>query len=112
MVSLGPMQIRTPHQLGSTVRGRRLMLRASQAEVAQAARVSRSWLSDFEAGKPTVEIARVLSVLAVLGFTLDLRAPGEGPAEPAPAYGPGELLDLLLEDYIRGVGGSSRAVDQ
>ena len=56
------MKIRTPQDLGAAVRGRRRSLKLSQAQVAKSARVSRPWLSEFESGKPTVEVSRVLAV--------------------------------------------------
>jgi transcriptional regulator with XRE-family HTH domain len=97
------MEIRTPLDLGAAVRGRRRTLKMSQATVARNAGVSRPWLSEFEAGKPTVEVSRVLAVLSVLDFTLDLRAPGEPPPSPE-RLRPTELLDLdaVLDDYTSG----------
>lgn len=68
------MEIRTLHDLSAAVRGRRRALRLSQAAVGERAGVSRTWVRDFEAGKSTVEIGRVLAVLEALGFTLSLRA--------------------------------------
>jgi transcriptional regulator with XRE-family HTH domain len=97
------MDVRTPQDLGAAVRGRRHSLKLSQTKVAEAAGVSRPWLAEFETGKSTVELGRVLSVLEALDFTLDLRAPGETPAEMAGVQ-PEELVDLdaLMEEYDRG----------
>ncbi|HEY0618486.1 MAG TPA: helix-turn-helix domain-containing protein [Kribbella sp.] len=99
------MEIRSPRDLGAAVRGRRRALKLSQAEVAEAAGVSRPWLAEFEAGKPTVELARVLSVLEALEFSLDLRGPHETPGE-TPGTQADDLLDLgsLMEEYDKGAG--------
>lgn len=97
------MEIRTPQDLGAAVRGRRHALKLSQTKVAEAAGVSRPWLTEFESGKPTVELGRVLSVLDALALTLDLRTPDETPAGTTRSR-PGELADLdsLIEEYDRG----------
>ena len=97
------VDIRTPHDLGAAARGRRQTLKLSQAEVAAAAGVSRAWVTEFEAGKPTVELGRVLALLEALDLTLDLRAPGETPAQRSPRTGTSPDLDSLMEEYKRGV---------
>jgi HTH-type transcriptional regulator/antitoxin HipB len=53
--------------LALAARGRRKQLKLRQAEVAQAAQVGREWLVDFEHGKPTLELAKVLRTLTTLG---------------------------------------------
>jgi transcriptional regulator with XRE-family HTH domain len=55
------------------VRGQRQKLQLTQAALAEAAMVSRAWLIEFEQGKHTVEIGRVLAVIEAFGMTLDLR---------------------------------------
>ena len=93
------MEIRTPQAIGAAVREQRRRLRLTQAAVAQAAGVSRAWLTEFEAGKPTVELGRALAVIAALGITLDLRVD-----EPNATSEGSEPLDLdsLLERYAQG----------
>ncbi|HXT37136.1 MAG TPA: helix-turn-helix domain-containing protein [Chloroflexota bacterium] len=54
------------------VRGRRTDLKLSQAELARRAGVSRKWISEFEAGKPTTELGLAIHVLEELGLVLDL----------------------------------------
>lgn len=99
----GQMQIRTTHALGATARGRRQKLKLSQTAVGKKAGVSRQWLADFEAGKPTVELGRVLSVLAALGLVLDVASPDTRPASsPKPDTGALRDLDALIEEYDRG----------
>jgi HTH-type transcriptional regulator/antitoxin HipB len=94
-MSGGSVEIQTPLDLGAVARGRRGALGLSQAKVAEAAGVSRPWLAQFEAGKPTVELGRVLAVLASLDLHMDVRARD---ATPSAA----DLdLDALMEDYNR-----------
>lgn len=70
------MQVRAPWDLAAAVRGRRLDLGLTQAHVAEAARVSRKWVYEFEAGKPTAELGPILRVLDALELTLEVSAPG------------------------------------
>jgi len=94
----GPMEIQTPLDLGAVARGRRRALGFSQLKVADAAGVSRPWLAQLETGKPTVELGRVLSVLAALGLLMDVRAKDAAPAAQAET----DLdLDALMEEYDR-----------
>ncbi|HEX3946486.1 MAG TPA: helix-turn-helix domain-containing protein, partial [Acidimicrobiales bacterium] len=66
------MQIDSVGDIVAAVRGRRLALGLSQAELAARAGVSRHWLTSFEGGKPTVELAHVLRLLDALAIRLDL----------------------------------------
>ena len=75
------MEIRTLHDVAASVRGRRVGLRLTQQTLATRAGVSRSFVSDLEAGKPTVELRRVIAVLEALGYSLDLET-----AERAQAF--------------------------
>ena len=47
----------------------------TQAEVAERAGVSRSWLIEFESGKPTVEVGKVMSVVRALGVCVEIASP-------------------------------------
>jgi HTH-type transcriptional regulator/antitoxin HipB len=94
------VKIRTSQALGAVVRGHRRALKMTQASLARTAGVSRAWITEFEAGKPTVELGRVLAVLDALGITLDAHT-----AEPSATPGtPDRLQDLdsLLENYDQG----------
>ena len=71
----------------------------TQAAVAEAAGVSRAWLTELEAGKPTVELGRVLAVLDALDIVMDLRT-GE-PQVGQPGANPIDL-DSVLDQYERG----------
>ncbi len=86
------MRLSSARDLGLYVRDRRRSLGISQDRLGKEARVSRRWLSDVEAGKPTAEIGLIFSVLHALDLTLE--------ASPS-AIGP-EDLDDVLDDYGRG----------
>jgi HTH-type transcriptional regulator / antitoxin HipB len=67
------MRITNARELGQYVRERRRLHRQTQADLAAAAAVSRRWLADLEAGKPTVEIGLVFRTLATLELVFDVR---------------------------------------
>ncbi|HEU5152676.1 MAG TPA: helix-turn-helix domain-containing protein, partial [Iamia sp.] len=73
------MKVHTARDIGALVRARRQELGLSQGALAERASVSRQWLVAAEAGKPTVELAAVLRVLAALDLALDLRTAPSGP---------------------------------
>ena len=87
------MIVRSTHDLAVTVRGRRKDLGLSQADLAARAGVSRKWVYEFEAAKPTVEVGRLLQVLDALDLELHLgaRSPGSGRGVVD--------LDALLADH-------------
>ena len=90
------MMIRSIRDLAAVVRGRRGDLQLNQAELARGAGVSRKWIYEFEAGKPTAEFGLLLRVLDELGLALDLTLLDEkGPT------GSGDTVDLdaLLEEH-------------
>ncbi|GIE80194.1 hypothetical protein Aph02nite_61440 [Actinoplanes philippinensis] len=84
------MVIASARDLGLAVRQARQDRGRTQSEVAAAARVSRRWLSDLEAGKPSAEFGLILRTLDAVGLGLDAF-----PVEPAPE---GLDLDTLFED--------------
>ena len=57
--------------IGAFVRAKRKELRLTQLEVAELADVSDRFLRELEHGKPSVEIGKVIDVMAVLGFDLE-----------------------------------------
>ena len=63
-------QIRTPADLGWAVRQYRKNRRLTQDSVASLSNVSTGFLSDFENGKPTSEIGKILNTLRSLGLDL------------------------------------------
>lgn len=84
------MEVRSVHELGEYVRDRRRAVALSQTDLATRARVSRRWLSDLEAGKPTAEVGLVFRVISALGLYLDVRL------APEP--------DLDLDAYLDALG--------
>ena len=93
------MRISTIRDVAITARGRRTDLGLSQAELARRAGVSRKWISEFEAGKPTAEFGLVIRVLDELGVALDLIS-GKV-ADPSRAAKRVDLDTLLDEQRVR-----------
>ena len=93
------MQIKSMRDMAATVRGRRKDLGLSQGELATRVGVSRLWVNQFEAGKPTVEFGLVLRLLVALDLRLDL-APG-GKGRDNSARGSVDLDDLLDQYHDR-----------
>lgn len=90
------LQIHSIRDLAAAVRGRRVDLGLSQAELAIRARVSRPWISAFEAGKPRSELGLALRLIDALDMRLDLRPRGDREAAPS---GGSVDLDALLSEY-------------
>jgi len=63
--------------LGTDVRARRKELHLRQEDLADLANVSVRWIGALEAGKPGVQLDKLLAVLDVLGLQLraDMRSP-------------------------------------
>jgi transcriptional regulator with XRE-family HTH domain len=92
------MEAHTLRQLALAARGRRVELGLSQAEVAARARVSRQWVSEFEAGKATAELGLALRLLDAVGLRVEL-VPAESAARAAGGDDDAIDLDALLEEY-------------
>lgn len=90
------MRVRSIRDLTAAVRGRRRDLGLTQADLAARAGVSRKWVYEFEAGKPTAELRLILRVLDALGLALEV-AYKDG-ARP-PAGGNPADLDALIEEH-------------
>jgi HTH-type transcriptional regulator / antitoxin HipB len=88
------MKVRSIRDVAAAVRGRRRDLGLSQAELAARAGVSRKWIYQFEAGKPTAELGLILRVLDALGVVLDVTYD-----EQAAAGRPARDLDTLIEEH-------------
>jgi y4mF family transcriptional regulator len=67
-----PAAIHSAAELGAALRAERKALGLSQADLALAAGVGLRFVVELEAGKPTVQLMRVLRVIAALGGTLQL----------------------------------------
>jgi y4mF family transcriptional regulator len=66
------MRARTARELGTVIRERRRELNLTQQQLADQAKVGRTWLVAVEAGHQRAELDKVLRVVAVLGLTLDV----------------------------------------
>jgi len=102
MAELHTTEIRTPAQLGSFVKNRRLELGFDQASLAHRAGISRVWLIEVEKGIPGVSLAVILRVLAALKASLSVSIKAR-PSRPAtePSVGPPVDLNKLLENIKR-----------
>ncbi len=90
------MRIVSIADLAALAKGRRLDLKLSQADVARRAGVSRKWVNEFEAGKPTAELGHALRVLDALGLQL------QADARPVDVE-PGSItLDAVISDLRDG----------
>jgi transcriptional regulator with XRE-family HTH domain len=86
------MRIANAQDLGRYVRDRRRHRGQTQTDLAAAANVSRRWLADLEAGKPTAEIGLVFRTIGALDLMVDVRS----------AYPPPDHVDL--DRHLRGLG--------
>ena len=71
-------RVMTPKEIGQFVRVTRRAQGLRQDQLAGAAGVGVRFIVELEAGKPTVRIGKVLTVLAALGCTLHIEPPPEG----------------------------------
>lgn len=62
-------------EIGAIVRGVRKASGLRQDELAGASGVGVRFVVDLEAGKPTVQLGRVLQVLAALGCSIEITSP-------------------------------------
>jgi HTH-type transcriptional regulator/antitoxin HipB len=92
--------------IAAAVRGRRLDLGLSQADLASRARVSRKWISEFESGKATAELGLTLRVLDALGLRLEIAA--SAGADIAEGQSTVDLDNLLEQLRTRPRGPSNR----
>jgi len=91
-------QINSIRDLVAAVRGRRKSLGWTQSELARRAHVSRQWISEFEAGKPTAELGLVIRLLDALELRLTVDS-GEQ-RQPAREESATTVdLDAVLDDY-------------
>jgi len=91
-------QINSIRDLVAAARGRRQSLGWTQSELADRAHVSRQWISEFEAGKPTAELGLTIRLLDAL----DLRLTLDSGEERHPAREQSAVtvdLDAVLDDY-------------
>jgi len=89
------VRLNSTGDLAAEVRGRRKDLGLTQAELAARAGVSRAWVNEVEAGKPTLELGLVLRLLDHLGLQLELVKSASSDDVPES----GIDLDSLLDEY-------------
>lgn len=85
--------VSNPQQLGLLIRAVRRSQRLRLDDVAGSAGVGHVFARDVEYGKETVQLGRVLRLLAELGITLEADVPDEARAE----------FDLLQREGLRPV---------
>jgi y4mF family transcriptional regulator len=62
----------TLEELGRRIRAQRTALGLTQREVASYANVGERFVVELEAGKPTLQLGKVLRVLATLGLRVEI----------------------------------------
>ncbi len=90
------MRIISVQDLAAVVRGRRISLGLSQADLAVRAGVSRPWLSKIETGKPTAELGLIIRLLDALDLSMQLEIIDADGGDSVTAL---VDLDALLEEY-------------
>ena len=108
------MKINSAIDLAAAIRGRRLDLGLSQADLAARASVSRVWIATVEGGKRSVNFGMILRLLDALNLEMDI-SPNRNLSEVfkgsndfqmsrnlSEAFkGPSVNLDSLLDEYRR-----------
>ncbi len=73
---MSPASIKSPEDLGRTIREARRAQGLRLEDVAIAAGVGIRFVSELERGKPSVRLAETLRVLAAVGVRISAEAPG------------------------------------
>jgi transcriptional regulator with XRE-family HTH domain len=81
--------VRAPEDLGRTIGEARRERRLTQAELAQAANLDRTYLARMEAGQSTLHIERTLRLFQELGLSIE----AEMSVEADPSVGAEDLPD-------------------
>lgn len=66
------MRIRTPADLGATIRDHRVKLGMDQRSLAEKVGVGRQWIVEVEQGKTRAQIGLLLRTINVLGISLSV----------------------------------------
>jgi HTH-type transcriptional regulator/antitoxin HipB len=95
------MRLRTPTDVGLTIRERRRKLGLDQRTLAERVGVSRQWIVAVEQGKRRAELGLVLRTLDRLGIVLraDDPEPGARPAAVEPLAGAQADIDQVVEAH-------------
>ena len=81
------ISIRSPQQLGRTLRAARKQLGLTQPQLALAAGVGVRFIVELEAGKPTLRLENVLRVIDALGGEIQLNGLPSSVANDQPKGG-------------------------
>ncbi len=87
------MPIRTPRDLGATLRSHRRRRGLDQQELASKIGVSRQWLVEVEKGKPRAEVGLILRALQALDLRLELVETAVPTADAGPAPDIDQIVD-------------------
>lgn len=87
-------KLRTPADIGATIRERRRRQNLDQQTLARMVGVSRQWIVEAERGKPRAALDLVLRTLGVLGITLTT---GDEPEVQAPRTQPHVDLNAIID---------------
>lgn len=66
------MNIQSPSDLGKAVRAARRAAGVRQQDLAGVAGVGERFIVELEAGKPTIQLGKLLQVIAALGHSLSI----------------------------------------
>src|SRR5579884_1772375 len=91
------MIIRTPADLGATIRAGRRAVGLDQADLAARVGVQRQWIIKIESGKPTAEVGLVLRTLNALGLKVEVGESLDRPTSARPPTGLSYDIDAALE---------------
>ena len=69
--------LQSPEDIGVAIKAIRRSLKIRQDDLAMIADVSPGFMLKLESGNPSVNLGKVLSVMAALGIELELRVPPE-----------------------------------
>lgn len=67
---MGKIILETPEQFGALIRRRRKALRLTQEDLALAVNVGPRFIAELEAGKPTCQLGKALTVAHAVGIRL------------------------------------------
>jgi transcriptional regulator with XRE-family HTH domain len=104
------IKIQSPHQLGLLVRAARKTQQLRMDDVAGSTGVGHVFVREVERGKPTVQLGRVMKLLAELGIELEADVPADVMPEfsrlqsvgvkPLPARRRGSRVGGLRDDAV------------
>lgn len=72
-----PVPVKSPQELGSLIRGARKAQGLTQIDISGLGNTGNRVIVDIENGKPTVQLKKVMDLMALLGLELVVRQKGE-----------------------------------